>query len=108
MNEPGSATSSGVLLLSSLTGKYIDEFLPFSSTSHVNIPRLIKCTRAYLPTLSLGFVLRLSTIRNADVIAYVRAGKVQEQGSHEQLMDLGGEYAKLIQMHHAEPEPQGG
>ena len=57
--------------------------------------------------LSLTILHRLSTIRNADVIAYVRDGKVQEKGSHEELMELGGEYASLIKMHHSEPEPKG-
>ena len=38
---------------------------------------------------------RLSTIRKADMILVVRAGKIIEQGTHQQLMDLGGYYADL-------------
>jgi ATP-binding cassette subfamily B protein len=38
---------------------------------------------------------RLSTIRKADMILVVRAGKIIEQGTHKQLMELGGYYAQL-------------
>lgn len=40
---------------------------------------------------------RLSTIRNADNIVVLEAGKVVEQGSHEVLSELKGTYHKLIQ-----------
>ena len=38
---------------------------------------------------------RLSTIRKADVIFVVKDGTVREQGTHEELMKLGGIYAQL-------------
>ena len=41
---------------------------------------------------------RLSTIKNADEIAVVSGGKIIEQGSHEQLVERGGEYSKLYQL----------
>ncbi|XP_019702682.1 ABC transporter B family member 2 isoform X2 [Elaeis guineensis] len=45
---------------------------------------------------------RLSTIRNADIIAVVQNGKVVETGSHEQLMsDRCSAYASLVQLQEA-------
>ena len=38
---------------------------------------------------------RLSTIKNADLILVVKDGNIVEQGSHEELMKLGGSYAEL-------------
>ena len=40
---------------------------------------------------------RLSTIRKADLILVVRAGKIIERGTHQELMDRGGYYADLYQ-----------
>lgn len=40
---------------------------------------------------------RLSTIRNADLIAFVKDGKVVETGTHDELVNTSGsEYAKLV------------
>lgn len=38
---------------------------------------------------------RLSTIKNSDIILYMENGDVVEQGSHDELMALGGKYAAL-------------
>ncbi|MFK8026147.1 MAG: ABC transporter ATP-binding protein [Ilumatobacter sp.] len=38
---------------------------------------------------------RLSTIRTADRIAVIDAGQLAELGSHDELVELGGRYAKL-------------
>jgi ATP-binding cassette subfamily B protein len=40
---------------------------------------------------------RLSTIRNADVIAVVEGEQITETGTHEELMQKGGAYAKLCE-----------
>ncbi len=38
---------------------------------------------------------RLSTIKNANTIAVVENGKIIEQGTHDELIDLGGKYKTL-------------
>lgn len=38
---------------------------------------------------------RLSTIRDSDLILLIRDGRIAEQGTHEQLMALEGEYAQM-------------
>ncbi|MBO5203613.1 MAG: ABC transporter ATP-binding protein [Clostridia bacterium] len=47
---------------------------------------------------------RLSTIKNADEIAVVSDGQIIEQGSHEELIALDGEYAKLYSLQFRENE----
>ena len=39
---------------------------------------------------------RLSTVRNADIIAVMDSGVVKEAGSHEELMERKGMYYKLV------------
>ena len=38
---------------------------------------------------------RLSTIRDSDLIILIKDGLIREQGNHEQLMALNGEYARM-------------
>ena len=38
---------------------------------------------------------RLSTVASLDRIIVISEGKVAEDGSHEELLSAGGEYAKL-------------
>lgn len=45
---------------------------------------------------------RLSTIKNADLILVMRDGDIVEQGSHDQLLLLGGFYAELYNSQFAE------
>ncbi|MDH6669413.1 ATP-binding cassette subfamily B multidrug efflux pump [Paenibacillus sp. LBL] len=41
---------------------------------------------------------RLSTIRSADQILVLHRGEIVEQGSHDELMELGGRYFKMYQL----------
>lgn len=41
---------------------------------------------------------RFSTVKNADKILMLEHGKIIEQGSHKELMQLGGKYAELYNM----------
>ncbi|SER40656.1 ABC transporter ATP-binding protein [Streptomyces qinglanensis] len=45
---------------------------------------------------------RLSTIRDADVILVMENGAIVEQGSHEELLSMGGAYARLYRSQFAE------
>jgi subfamily B ATP-binding cassette protein MsbA len=47
---------------------------------------------------SLVIAHRLSTVRRADRIVVVARGQIVEQGTHEELLALGGEYRKLYDL----------
>ena len=51
---------------------------------------------------SLVIAHRLSTIHNADRIIVIDQGRIAEQGTHQELMNLHGIYAKLIEMQQVE------
>ncbi len=56
---------------------------------------------------SIVIAHRLSTIRNADNIIVMDNGRIAEQGSHQQLLQLNGLYQNLYE-HQLESETEGG
>ena len=69
------------------------------ATSNVDSRTEIKIQQAMAELMRgrTSFIIahRLSTIKNADLILVVRDGKIDEQGTHDELMQKGGFYASL-------------
>jgi ABC-type multidrug transport system fused ATPase/permease subunit len=47
---------------------------------------------------------RLSTIRRADMIAVLDDGSIRERGTHEELLERGGSYARLYEIQFRDAE----
>lgn len=69
------------------------------ATSSIDTLTEARIQKAFLTMISgrTSFVIahRLSTIREADVILYMKDGDIVESGTHEQLLESGGHYARL-------------
>ncbi len=69
------------------------------ATSSIDTRTEIKIQKAFLTMMEgrTSFIVahRLSTIRESDVILVMKEGKIIEQGTHEELLALGGFYNEL-------------
>jgi ATP-binding cassette subfamily B protein len=59
-------------------------------------------TEVFQGRTSIVIAHRLSTIRNADKIVMLEHGEILEQGTHAELMTMGGAYAKLYNTYFAD------
>jgi ABC-type multidrug transport system fused ATPase/permease subunit len=53
---------------------------------------------------SLVIAHRLSTVQNADRIVVMHRGEIREQGTHDELLEAGGLYARLHELQFAPAE----
>ena len=111
LNERGSNLSVGQRQLLSFARAVLADpriLVLDEATANVDTQTEVVIQRA-LRTLLKGrtsFVIahRLSTIRDADRVVVLERGEVAEMGTHQQLLDLNGIYAKLYRMAYREQE----
>jgi ABC-type bacteriocin/lantibiotic exporter with double-glycine peptidase domain len=100
--EGGSALSGGQrqrIALARALAHVPSVLLLDEATSHLDVATEQEVEQN-LDTLACTRIIiahRLSTIRNADIIFVLDHGRIVEQGSHNELLQRNGYYAKLIQ-----------
>jgi ATP-binding cassette subfamily B multidrug efflux pump len=102
IDEEASNVSAGEKQLLTIARAFLSDpaiLILDEATSSVDTRTEVLIQRAMgsLRTGRTSFVIahRLSTIRDADVILVMEAGRIVEQGSHDQLIEAGGAYARL-------------
>ncbi len=76
----------------------LDEATSYADTE--NEDKIQKALNALLKDKTVIVIAhRLSTIKNANQILYINQGKIMESGTHEQLIELGGQYLRMWKLH---------
>ncbi len=86
----------GIMLLDEATSA-LDNSTEKRVIEHLERQRCTRITVAH----------RLSTVRNSDLIVVMDKGRIVEQGRHEELLNLGGLYTKLVQASQNTPTEHG-
>ncbi|HWG27782.1 ABC transporter ATP-binding protein [Actinospica sp.] len=102
LDDEASSVSAGERQLITIARAFLAEpaiLILDEATSSVDTRTEVLIQRA-MNSLRQGrtsFVIahRLSTIRDADLILVMESGQIVEQGTHDQLLDSGGAYARL-------------
>jgi len=80
------------------------------ATAHLDSESEAAVQRAFKKVLagrtSVVIAHRLSTVRDADLILVIDAGRVVERGRHSELLAAGGLYAELYHTQFADQEPE--
>lgn len=72
---------------------------PSSALDPLTEYRLFENIREYGKDRILFFIShRLSSVRDADMVFYLKNGRIQERGPHDELMGRNGEYASLYRL----------
>ncbi|WP_210649267.1 ABC transporter ATP-binding protein [Nocardioides sp. SYSU D00065] len=102
IDEDGSNLSAGERQLVTIARAFLSDpalLILDEATSSVDTRTelLLQQAMAALRSDRTSFVIahRLSTIRDADLILVMEAGSIVEQGSHDELLEAGGAYARL-------------
>ena len=110
IDEDGSNLSAGERQLVTIARAFLSDpalLILDEATSSVDTRTelLLQQAMAALRSDRTSFVIahRLSTIRDADLILVMEDGSIVEQGSHEQLLEVEGAYARLYRSQFESP-----